>query len=205
MKNLYWNYFVAIERDFENLSRFIEFSEKNYDTFSIELARLLIASSSETEVVLKDLCKIIDNSFLNIKKPNIIDIKNFIGKHCENLIVEPFFIDRYDIKRQPFIDWKSNKILKWWDSYNNVKHNRNSNFNEANLRNVIDAMGALLISNFYYQLYSKQYYSEDGITIDRVLEELEPRSVFLRLENDYYPSSLLIDKAPKLYGEKGNI
>ncbi|NMC58934.1 MAG: hypothetical protein GYA51_06075 [Candidatus Methanofastidiosa archaeon] len=205
MKNLYWNYFIAIERDFENLSRYVEFSEKNYDTFSIELARLLIASSSETEVVLKDLCKIIDNSFLNIKKPNIMDIKNLITKHCKNLIVEPFYIDRYDIKRQPFINWKSNITLKWWDSYNNVKHNRNSNFNEANLRNVIDAMGALLISNFYYQLYSKHFYSEDGITIDRVLGELEPRSLFLRLENDYYPSSLLIDKAPKLYGEEGSI
>jgi hypothetical protein len=50
---IHWNYFLAIESDLENLSRYIEFIDTNFKTYSIELAHLLLASSSEIDVVLK--------------------------------------------------------------------------------------------------------------------------------------------------------
>jgi hypothetical protein len=49
----HWNYLLAIERDLDEISRFVEFDEKNFDCFSIEIARLLLASAAEVDVVCK--------------------------------------------------------------------------------------------------------------------------------------------------------
>ena len=51
--NIHWNYFLAIESDFENISRYIEFSESNNKTFSIELARIIMSSSQEIDGIMK--------------------------------------------------------------------------------------------------------------------------------------------------------
>ena len=53
---VHWNYFIALEQDLIKVSRFIEFSQENFNTYSIELAHLLLATSSEIDVVLKALC-----------------------------------------------------------------------------------------------------------------------------------------------------
>jgi len=51
--DIHWAYFLALEEDLHRLSRFVEISESNFSTHSIECARLLLASCSEAEVVLK--------------------------------------------------------------------------------------------------------------------------------------------------------
>ena len=43
-QKLHWNYFVALEHDLEAASRYVEFCERNFDVFSIELAHLLFAA-----------------------------------------------------------------------------------------------------------------------------------------------------------------
>lgn len=58
---VHWNYYIALEQDLSKVSRFIEFSEDNFETYSIELAHLLLAASSEVDVVLKSLCNMKNN------------------------------------------------------------------------------------------------------------------------------------------------
>jgi hypothetical protein len=43
----HWNVFLAIEDDVTTLSRFIEFDASNFYCFSLEIARILLAASSE--------------------------------------------------------------------------------------------------------------------------------------------------------------
>lgn len=45
---LHWNYFLALERDLEVLSRYVEFANRNYKTYSIELAHLLFGARKLT-------------------------------------------------------------------------------------------------------------------------------------------------------------
>ncbi|RYE59009.1 MAG: hypothetical protein EOP20_05365 [Hyphomicrobiales bacterium] len=52
----HWNYFLRIEDDLLQLSRWIEFAPANFGCLSIELARPLVTCSSETDVVAKALC-----------------------------------------------------------------------------------------------------------------------------------------------------
>ena len=47
---------------------------------------------------------------------------------------------------KPFEAWDAYiyRPLAWYQSYNNVKHNRYDNFNEANLENLMNALAGLL-------------------------------------------------------------
>ena len=57
MRLIHWSYFLALEEDIQRLSRFVEFNSNNFATFSLEMSHILLASSSEVDVVLKMLCK----------------------------------------------------------------------------------------------------------------------------------------------------
>ena len=48
---LHWNYFLALDRDLEVVSRYVEFTKPNFNVYSIELAHLLFAAASEVDVV----------------------------------------------------------------------------------------------------------------------------------------------------------
>jgi len=46
---LHWNYFLALEADLGTLSRFVEFAEDNFATYSIEQVHLFLAAASEVD------------------------------------------------------------------------------------------------------------------------------------------------------------
>ncbi len=185
--HIHWNYFLALESDLELVARFIEFIEENFKTYSIELAHLLLASSSEIDVIMKELC-----SFLapGEKAENIDDYRNIIKTKKPEFIEEPVYISRYGLSLNPWENWKVEKNPFWWRSYNNVKHERNIYFNEANLNNVVNALGALLITNFYYycaKSTKKEGKKANPMTITR---SLQPESKLFRLKNKYYLSGI---------------
>ena len=66
---LHWNYFLALERDLETVSRYVEFTPDNYKIYSIELAHLLFAAASEVDVIAKLLCRQLDPQ----KRPSSIN------------------------------------------------------------------------------------------------------------------------------------
>ncbi len=59
---LHWNYFLALESDVERLARFVEFTSKNFEAYSIEMAHLFLAAASEVDVVAKQICSNMDAS-----------------------------------------------------------------------------------------------------------------------------------------------
>ncbi|MGV0964241.1 MAG: hypothetical protein ACOYBT_10165 [Polynucleobacter sp.] len=163
----YWEYFLALESDLEKCSRYVEFSLNNYKTHSIEFARIIMAASSEFDTIAKEIC-----DFLGNKKAS------GINEYAETIITQyPCFYDyeiaipRYNIAGvAPFGTWrtspkitpiKGNKTKKeysnptWWTDYNDIKHDRTSNFKSANLENAIHSMGGLLTGLIY--LYGLKY------------------------------------------------
>ena len=46
---IHWNYFLSLESDVLNLSRYIDFSQSNFECYSIEITRILFASASEVD------------------------------------------------------------------------------------------------------------------------------------------------------------
>jgi len=186
---IHWNYFIALERDLEDLSRYIEFDKHNFSTYSIELAHLLLASSSEVDVVIKELCALISPDG---KRENISDYRNIIKNNLPKFINESIRINRYEILVKPWEKWNKGKNPNWWESYNKVKHERNLYFNQANLENTIYSIGALLVVNYYY--YKKLFEQESGSLLDpkKVTGKLQQKSKFVQLDSSYYFSTVVV-------------
>ena len=187
---IHWNYFLALESDLENISRYIEFTDANLNTYSIELAHLLLASSSECDVVLKELCALLSPKLKGRK--NINFYRRVIKSNLPDFIKESIYIPRYCISVEPWDNWGGDNNPYWWTSYNHVKHKRSQYFNEASLRHTISSIGGLLIVCFYY--YKKLFEIELGHVIEskKVTDKLQQKSNFVQLNKDFYYDNVVV-------------
>ena len=189
---IHWNYFLALESDLENVSRYIEFIDANFDTYSIELAHLLLASSSECDVVLKELCVLLSSEEKGRNDINFY--RRVIKSKLPEFINEPIFINRYSISVKPWDNWNNDKNPYWWTSYNKVKHERNMHFDKASLRHTISSIGGLLIVCFYYYKKLFEIESKKIMQPQKVTEKLQQRSNFIQLSPSFYHNYVYDDK-----------
>lgn len=185
--HVHWNYLVALEQDLAKVSRFIEFSEANFDTYSIELAHLLLAASSEVDVVLKALC--------NLKNPeidhqNINQYRSTVKEHLPNMVAEKCFIHRYGLELEPWSNWVGDENPIWWRSYNKVKHQRNDHFDKANLKNTLNALAALSVAVLYY--YKELFSQEEPLEFRDVTRKLKPETSLVEFNEDYVYHHLIV-------------
>ena len=149
----YWEYFLSIEADLEKCARYVDFSEQNYTTNSVEFARIIMTSAAEIDTVAKELCKLISS---NSNANNICGYaQNIISQHPEIVNIE-ISIANYGLSVKPWLDWSENNSPAWWKEYNDIKHNRTTHFEKANLLNAISAVAGLLSMLLYY------YFEKNG-------------------------------------------
>ncbi|MBF0379345.1 MAG: hypothetical protein HQK72_17980 [Desulfamplus sp.] len=150
---------MAIESDLENCSRFVEFCHNNYSTYSLEFARIIMASGSELDTVIRLLCKSISPK----KEPNnILEYYPILNLKYPNFASFEIYIPRYKILLHPWKDWSDIQAPYWWSkAYNKIKHERDKFFKEANLINTLNAVAGLLCIILYY--YKECFKGEDGI------------------------------------------
>jgi hypothetical protein len=141
--NPHLNYFLCLEDDIEKLSRWIEFSVANENTYSIELARLLMTASAETDVIAKQLCKSID------ARSRARTVDAYQKKLMEAIPMLPdamVEMPKYGLSFRPWANWRNeNTPPDWWTGNNKVKHHRAEHFNKANLKNVLNSTAGLLV------------------------------------------------------------
>ncbi len=171
----YWQHFLALEADFAATSRYVEFSPQNFTAFSIEYAKLLLAVGSEIDVLSKLICKNVDSS---AKRENMDDYRVCLAIHTQ-LALEEVLIRRYNLVFRPWSDWALGKNPSWWQSYNNVKHHRDSHFPEANLENCANAISGLFVIVIYCHKAEKS------------ADSLEPYPILLGRERE--PGRLLLE------------
>lgn len=153
----HWNYFLALESDVVRLSRFIEFREDNFGTYSIELARLLMTAAAEADVVAKLVCKTLKPAS---PRRNIAHYASIILPAEPKLVRLTILIPRFGLTLQPWISWKPDAPPMWWTANNQVKHHRDTGFHEANLGNVLNAVSGLFsLTIFHYALESQRSYT----------------------------------------------
>ena len=146
----HWNYFLALEADLVTLSRFVELTKDNFATYSIEMAHLLMTAASEVDVVMKKYCAILSPT----DHPETIDAYRRIFRpkrpDLENTAVS---IARFDVVLSPWKNWQRDETPEWWTDHNKVKHERDEHFSKANLKNTLNAMGALflLLALYYFE------------------------------------------------------
>ncbi|MBL8447327.1 MAG: hypothetical protein JNJ44_07935, partial [Zoogloeaceae bacterium] len=150
----HWNYFLTLEEDIDRLARYLQPTQANFAAYSIEMARILMVAAAEIDVVAKQLCRNID------EKSNA----KTIDKYREKIVAKfPRITDagvtlpRFGLTLQPWGQWKSANSPSWWGAYNNVKHHRHTNFEDANLENCLNAAAALFVLLlFFYKDHAKK-------------------------------------------------
>ena len=185
----HWNYFLALERDMELVSRYVEFSNSNFEVFSVELAHLLFAASSEVDVLAKLICKQVSP---NANPDNINGYKPIILQAMPDLPDTEVFVPRYGLSFKPWLKWTGTSNPDWWRSYNKVKHERDAYFNQATLKNSLNALGALLLLTFHYYSRKLAKQANQPLSPRDTTRLLEPESNLLRLNDDCYYGHLLI-------------
>ncbi len=146
-KLVHWNYFLAFDSDAEKLSRYIEFTTDNFEAYSIELVRLLLSAASEVDVVAKLLCSKVNP---DAKAESIDNYRKILNPALPKIKDMKIRIPRYGLELIPWDNWKTNKTPDWWSNYNAVKHQRDKNFKQANLKNTLNSISGLFCLLLYY-------------------------------------------------------
>lgn len=140
-----WNYFLSIEKDLSETSRYIE-PEGQEDTYSFEFYKIIMLSCAEVETAFKYLCNLIDPSKKcgEISKYKEVILSKY-PKICDCEVVVP----RWKSKSLcPFKGWDSGS-LTWWSAYQHLKHSRFTKISEATYQNAVSSLAALYVLILY--------------------------------------------------------
>lgn len=149
--DMHWMYFLSLEEDLIALARYVEFSEPNFEVFSIECTRLLLAACSEVDVVMKLLAT--PCSAREVR--NLGECRELLFDRHPIIAEASVSIPRHSLMLTPWASWKEGKQPSWWDGYNAVKHRRSEHYAQATLRNVLDAIAGLLVALLVYLRQTK--------------------------------------------------
>jgi len=167
----HWNYFLALEDDVVRLSRYLEPTKDNFDSYSLELARILFAAASEADVVSKRLCQKLKK---NSKADNITKYKTEILAAYPQIVSAIVEIPRFGLTLTPWVQWETEASPLWWRAYNNVKHHRHTHFAEASLKHTLNAVAGLFVLLLFY-------YREEGQN-----GQLNPNPTIFRAGNPFH-------------------
>jgi hypothetical protein len=120
---LYWRYFLALEEDVVSLSKYIEFTNDNFDTYSIELSSLLLSAGSEVDAVAKQVCRTINPK---TKASNIGHYGSQIQAALPVVGRYELTIPRFGLVLRPWSSWagKTRKSPVWWRTRSALIHFR---------------------------------------------------------------------------------
>jgi len=187
---LHWNYFIALERDLEVVSRYVEFCPDNFDVYSIEFAHLLFAAASEVDVIAKLLCE-----RLQPEAPhgNINNYRAVLTATIPELPASEILVPRYGLSLNPWDNWSGPDHPLWWHSYNKVKHRRDTHFREATLKNSLNALAGLLVLICHHYRWQLAPDGSPPLSPRATTRELQPESTLLRFPSNYYFVRALIN------------
>ncbi|RJE46553.1 MULTISPECIES: hypothetical protein [unclassified Dehalobacter] len=159
--------YYLIINDLKKIFEYVEPSEENLNVYSHRIYELFLRTSTEFEANCKGI--LLSNGY-NQRNLNIIDYFNI--EKCSKLSEYSVKLDIWRSGKkifEPFKEWKNGYSLKWYQKYNNVKHDRHNNFKDATLGNLLESMAGLLCilySQFSYNAFftyneCMMYHSDD--------------------------------------------
>jgi hypothetical protein len=150
MQTPYWEFFLSIEDELAQTTRYVEFNDDHLKVYSIAFSRILLASASEVDVVAKEMCRVIGPE----KVPErITEYRPIILERFPNFPTMEITIPRHTMCQKPWEEWARSKSPAWWTAYNKVKHHRGKHYHMATLQNALGAtMGLMCILLYYYRL-----------------------------------------------------
>ncbi|RZS94080.1 hypothetical protein [Cuneatibacter caecimuris] len=179
-----WPYYLRLEREFIETLNYVEFSEDNFLTYSIEYEKQLLSICSEIDMLCKELCKEIDAD------KELRHIYQYAEILCDyqNISEIKIIFEINQKKYIPFDGWTVSDSPKWWKAYNKVKHDRlkNNNFKSGNLENVFMALAGLYLLNRIYFRQIKNCGLEIGPNPPSQIFSVDEWNICIHVGNGFY-------------------
>lgn len=168
--NLYWSVYENLESEVLSLADSVMFDDAQLKVYSLKIGNLIVRCAVEIESISKELYLQEGGKIPVFEK---IDKKRdlYFDTDCLDLLVKKWNIDKkklhvsslkMDFSPQNLVLIpleKSNQRGKcqWKKAYHAIKHNRATSLKQANVKNLLNALGALYILNLYYRNESFWY------------------------------------------------
>ncbi len=148
----YYSY-KLIQDDYQEVCQFIEARDENLDTFSHRVYELYLRVCTEFESICKNL--LVDYSYPKaLTNPNDLKIYDYEKIYSDTNYLGTSRLDK-EVGLQfwqpnlkfikPFEDWANGNTLTWYQDYNKVKHNRDSDFSKASFKNLTLSFSGLFL------------------------------------------------------------
>lgn len=149
-KNEYSSHIRQLELILDELKsvfKVVEPTQENLQTYGNTIRNIIILSCTEIDSMMK---KILKNNGI------ILDDKEYTTKQYFKL-KEALRLGEYELQFKefehlgifsPFLEWETNRptqSLPWYDAYNKIKHDREANFQYANVKNALNSIVAYAI------------------------------------------------------------
>jgi len=140
--------FLLLQDDLKRLFQYVEPAEKNHECYSFRIHEILLRACIEVEANCKAILSA--NGYAKSGNWNRNDYRLIESSHrlSEWKVRIPHW-NGSDAERQPFAAWAPSAVgtkLKWYDDYNESKHDRHVNFQKAAFSSAVDAVcGALVL------------------------------------------------------------
>ncbi len=204
LRGMNWHTYHYLDTRLNELSRYISFAPENRSTWSESLADLLILTGSAVDSFFRDMggCPNIQSSphYLRVQQQqqrvrrrrrpewninNFRDAYEPIYELSKNEVDVPFGLSCYGTI-QPFIELgvPNDRIPDWWNAYNHLKHNYYDSLIEANLENVLNSLGGLLILNALHKCSQEYLIRRDllkpkgtRVTVELMVSEIKRSNI----------------------------
>jgi len=173
----YYTAYSLLIKDFLKLCEYVEPADVNERVYSHRLYELYLRACTEFENVCKEI--LIGSGYQKSGNFKISDYRTLDASlKLSQREVGLLFWQPTEKYISPFKDWQiMGAPLSWYQSYNEVKHNRNAEFSKASLENAVKAVAGLfllLFSRFGLEFFNpyaalnssrKSYDQNDIVTI----------------------------------------
>lgn len=144
--------YKTIETDLATLCEYIDPRDFNKNSFSHRTYELFLRSCTESENLWKFILE--KNSYQKLQQPkprlninDYIEIEKQYSFVLSGKKVTFAYWNGALNTFEPFANWvNASPHLSWYEAYNVVKHNREANFGDASLYNLVQSVGALFLA-----------------------------------------------------------
>jgi hypothetical protein len=174
---LYWSYYLSIEKMLSNTSQYVSPSSENKKTYSDEFTKIILLSCSEIDSILKLICKCKGIEYdqrkynMNIYSEVLLQFKDI--KKISYASNSNTSMNENSLSVTPFEKLNSNTKyggLSWWEDYQSLKHNRLDNAEKGNLFNAVSSISAhYILLRFLIEFLDE--YAGKSYVIDHNLSE----------------------------------
>lgn len=134
----------ALREQLERICRVVHPSEKTFTTFGHDIRNLLILASTEVEAHFKGVLKANGSRADSTKDYVKLSAAMKLGDYAIDFPFYPWLPPM-----RPFENWvpsgRPTKDLKWYDAYNAVKHDRETQFELSTLENAFLAVSGVVV------------------------------------------------------------